>query len=50
MKLTAGVNFLNVLRAAFDLLRAKKTDKLTVFFTLLGSEHVKEKKDIIFLP
>jgi len=40
MKLTPGVNFVNVLRAAFrraDSKSAKKTVKLSVFFALLGS-------------
>jgi len=40
MKLTTGVNFINVLRAAFeraDHESAKKTDNLIVFFVLLGS-------------
>jgi len=39
-----GVNFINVLQAAFvcaDPKRAKKTDNLTVFFALLGSESIK---------
>jgi hypothetical protein len=44
MKLTPGVNYTNVLCAAFTLLdpeSVKKIDKLSVFFTLLGSSHVK---------
>ncbi len=44
MKLTPGLNFINVLRTAFTLIdpkRVKKTDDLTVFFTLLGSTSVK---------
>ncbi len=44
MKLTPGVNFINILRAAFlsaDPESAKKTDNLTVFFVLLGSASVK---------
>jgi len=39
-----SVNFINVLRAAFvqaDPKSVKKTDNLTVFYTLLGSEHSK---------
>jgi len=39
-KLTPGVNFINILQAAFvstDPQSIKKTDNLTVFFTLLGS-------------
>jgi hypothetical protein len=39
-----GVNFTNVLRTAFtlvDLKSVKKIENLTVFFTLLGSAHVK---------
>jgi hypothetical protein len=39
-----GVNFINVLRAAFAPVEpksAKKTNNLTVFFALLGSTHVK---------
>jgi len=43
MKLTLGVNFINVLWAAFtwaDPKSAKKTDSLTVFFVLLGSARV----------
>ncbi len=44
MKLSLGVNFTNVLRAAFTLVdpkSVKKIDQLTVFFTLLGSACVK---------
>jgi len=44
MKLTAGVNFINVLLEAFrleDPKSAKKTDNLTVFFALLGSASIK---------
>jgi len=40
----AGVNFTNILHAAFMLVdpeRVKKIDNLTVFFTLLGSSRVK---------
>jgi hypothetical protein len=40
----AGVNLINILRAAFthaDPNSAKKTDSLTVFFELLGSTGVK---------
>jgi len=39
-----GVNFINVLRAAFtrtDPKSVKKTDDLTVFFALLGTAHMK---------
>jgi len=39
-----GVNFINILGAAFmrtDPESAKKTDNLTVFFSLLGSAHIK---------
>jgi len=39
MKLTPGLNFINILRAAFarpDPERAKKTNNLTVYFALLG--------------
>ncbi len=42
VKLTPGVNFINVLQTAFmsaDLKSAKKTDNLTVFFALSGSAH-----------
>jgi len=44
MKLSPGVNFINVLQAVFtgtDPKSAKKTDKSTVFFVLLGSVRVK---------
>jgi len=45
MKRTApGVNFTNVLHAAFTLVDpeiVKKIDNLTVFFTLPGSAHLK---------
>jgi len=44
MKSAPGVNFINVLWAAFmpsDPESAKKTDNFTVFFALLGSAHVK---------
>jgi len=40
VKLTPGVNFINVLQAPFmrlDPESAKNTDGLTVFFALLGS-------------
>ena len=40
----AGVNFTNILRAAFthaDLKSARKLLNLTVFFALLGSGHIK---------
>jgi hypothetical protein len=42
--LTAGVNFIKILWKVFthvDPTSAKKTYKLTVFFALLGSAHVK---------
>jgi len=44
MKLTPGVNVNNVLKAAFtrpDPKSAKKTVKLSVFFSLLGSANAK---------
>jgi len=44
MKLTTGVDFINVLRAAFahtDPKSPKKTDNLNVFFALLGSARTK---------
>ena len=44
MKLTLGVNFSNILRAAFTYANprsAKKTVNLTIFFVLLGSMCVK---------
>ncbi len=43
MKLTTGVDFTNILLAAFIRAdtKAQKTDDLTVFFALLGSEQVK---------
>jgi hypothetical protein len=44
MKLTPGVNFSNILRAASTLLHPKSVkmiDNLIVFFMLLGSECVK---------
>jgi len=44
MKLTTGVDFTNILRAVFIRAdtKAQKTDDLTVFFALLGSEQVKD--------
>jgi len=45
MNLTAGVNFINILQAAFtsaDPPKAKNTVKLSVFFALLGSSPVKD--------
>jgi len=42
--LTPGVNFNNILLATFTCIGpkiTKKTDDLTVFFALLGSEHAK---------
>ncbi len=44
-----GVNFIKVLRAAFaraDPKSAKKTVKLSVFFALLGSAHIKASRKI----
>jgi hypothetical protein len=44
MKLTPGVNFINILQAAFMRAgpeSAKKTDNLNVFFAHSGSTHVK---------
>jgi len=44
MKMTEGVNFVNILCAAFaslDPKSSKKIDNLTIFFPLLGSAHVK---------
>jgi len=44
MKLTVGLNFINVLCTAFTLAdpkSVKKTVKLSIFFTLLGSASVK---------
>jgi hypothetical protein len=44
MKLTPGVNFTNILHAAFtcaDPKGAKETDGLNVFFAVLGSEYIK---------
>jgi len=44
MKLTPGVNFINVLRAAFlksDPKSAKKTENMTVFWGLSGSARSK---------
>jgi len=44
MKLTPGVNFINILHTAFTLVdpnSLNKIDNLTVFFTLLGSACVK---------
>ncbi len=49
MKLTPGVDFTNILCAAFrhtDPKSAKKTDSLTVFFALLGSA----LKMLVILP
>jgi hypothetical protein len=50
MKLTAGVNFTNILRAAFTCTNPKsikKTDGLTVFFALLGSTNGKAARKIL---
>jgi len=47
MKLTPGVNFIKIPRAAFalaDLKSAKKTENLTVFFVILGSGRVKASR------
>jgi len=44
MKLTPGVNFINIIWAAFmctDPKSTKYTDNLTVLFALLGSMHEK---------
>jgi len=44
VKLTLGLNFINILQAAFmhaDSKSAEKAVKLSVFFTLLGSIHMK---------
>jgi hypothetical protein len=46
MKLRSGVNFINVLRAAFTLVdpeSIKKIENLTVFFTLLESAHITKR-------
>jgi len=54
MKLTPGVNFINILNAASmfkDPKSAKKTDSLIVFFALLGSECIKTVfKMLVKLP
>ena len=50
MVCTSGVNFTNVLCAAFMLVdpkTVKKIENLTVFFTLLGSEGVKAVRRIL---
>ncbi len=51
----SGVNFINVLQAAFtcaDPKGTKKTDNLTLFFALSGSVHVKtvHKRWVKFTP
>jgi len=43
MRSRSGINFINILRAAFtnpDPKSAKKSDDMTLFFVLLGSAHV----------
>jgi len=50
-----GVNFTNILQTAFthaDPKSAKNTVKLSVFFALLGSEHVKaaRKMSVKLIP
>jgi len=50
VKLPIGVNLINVLRATFthtDPERGKKTVKLSVFFTLLGSVCVKAARRML---
>jgi len=46
VNLTPGVNFINILQAAFT--RADpKSAKNTVFFALLGSAHVKAASEVL---
>jgi hypothetical protein len=48
--MSTGVNFTNVLQAAFTCADSKaqnKTDKLTVFFVLLGSARVKAARRVL---
>jgi hypothetical protein len=50
MHLRLGVNFINVLQAAFaqaDPKRAKKTDNLTVFYVLSGSAGTKAARRML---
>jgi len=50
MKLRPGVNFINVLKAAFTLAdpkSTKKTDGLTVCFALLGSVLIKASRKML---
>ncbi len=50
MKLTTGVSFIIILQAAFtptDPESAKKTDILTVFFALSGSDWVKAARKML---
>ncbi len=47
-----GVNFVNVLQAAFERTNpksVKKTDNLTVFFALFGSASVKARRTLMKL-
>jgi len=44
VKLTPGLNFINVLRTAFTRAEEEVTDDLTVFFTLLGSTSIKASR------
>ncbi len=50
LKLLPRVNFINILQAAFtheDSKNAKKTVKLSVFFTLLGSARTKAARRML---
>jgi len=50
MKLTSGLNFINVLHTAFtngDPKNIKKTVKLSIFLTLLGSASVKAARRML---
>jgi len=50
MKLTAGLNFINVLPTAFtcaDPKTVKKTVKLSIFFTLSGSMSIKAVRKML---
>ncbi len=50
MKLIPGIDFINIVREAFmhtDPKSTKKTDRLTVFFALLGSGRAKAARKML---
>ena len=47
MKLTPGVNFINVFTSSFYKHRSQKLLNLTVFFALSGSAHVKAARKML---